>query len=70
LPLLRHRLGGEPDLSVLYDVWGIRNFPGDLATVFLQNPLHLPATEAELWAGPGAVFDRLTERLDAGWRVG
>lgn len=69
LPLVRHRSGQNPDLGVLYDAWGIRQIPGYSATVFLQNLLRLPATEAALLAGPREVFDSLNELLDAGWRV-
>jgi hypothetical protein len=54
---------------VLHDARGVGNRTGYSATVFLQNVLLLPATEAELLAGPREVYDTLAELLDAGWRV-
>ena len=69
LPVARHRPGGATDLGVLYDAWGTSNRTGFSATVFLQNVLLLPATEAELLAGPREVYDGLDELLDARWRV-
>jgi hypothetical protein len=69
LPVVRRRGEGEPDLGVLYDAWGTSNLTGYSATVFIQNVLLLPATEAELLAGPREVFDSVAELLDAGWRV-
>ena len=69
LPLVRQRTSTDPELGVLYDAWGVSNRTGHSATVFLQNLLLLPATEAELLAGPREVFDSLEELLDAGWRV-
>jgi len=69
LPLVRHRPGREPDLGVLYDALGISNRTGYSTTVFRHNLLLLPATEAELLAGPREVFDSLAELLDTGWRV-
>jgi hypothetical protein len=69
LPLVRHRPGGADDLGVLYDARGVGNRTGYSATVFLQNVLLLPATEAELLTDPREVYDTLAELLDAGWRV-
>src|SRR5205085_2667290 len=46
-----------------------RQVPRDDAGLLVEPELPLPATDAELLAGPREVFDSIAELLDAGWRV-
>src|SRR5438477_462896 len=58
LPLIRHTAGSsESELGVLYDAYGVSGTCGYRCTVFLTNVFRLPATEAQLLAGPRQVFD-------------
>jgi hypothetical protein len=70
LPLIRQATDStERELGVLYDAYGVSGKCGFRCTVFFVNVYALPATEAELFAGPRQVFDTFDELAAAGWAV-
>jgi hypothetical protein len=70
LPLIRQAAGNsERECGVLYDAYGVSGICGFRCTVFAVNLFALPATQAELLAGPRQVFDTFDELADSGWAV-
>ena len=67
-PVVRHA-GGEEELGVLFDAFGLCRLTGFSATVFLTNLFTLPPSLPALLALPREVFDTPDELLAAGWRV-
>ena len=70
LPLIRQATGStERECGLLYDAFGVSGICGFRCTVFRLNLFALPATEAELLAGPRLVYDTFDELADSGWAV-
>ena len=68
LPVVR-RTGGEEELGVLFDAFGLCRLTGFSATVFFTNLFTLPPSLPSLLALPKEVFDTPDELVAAGWRV-
>jgi hypothetical protein len=68
LPVVR-RTGGEEELGVLFDAFGLCRLPGYSATVWFTNLFTLPPSLSGLLALPKEVFDTPDELVTAGWRV-
>ncbi len=68
LPVVR-RTGGDEELGVLFDAFGLCRLTGFSASVFLTNLFTLPPSLLELLALPKEVFDTPEELVAAGWRV-
>ena len=68
LPVVR-RTGGDEELGVLFDAFGLLRLTGHSGTVFLTNLFTLPPSLPALLALPKEVFDTPEELVAAGWRV-
>ena len=68
LPVVR-RTGGDEEMGVLFDAFGLCRLTGHSATVFLTNLFTLPPTFAAFLELTKEVFDTTDEVLAAGWRV-